>query len=280
MRPEIAVGLGGEWTRPTGHSARIPPVVTKGAGLLGQGREGWQAFIPNCVARWMVKSARYVSGRTLITGPSGSGKSTLARYFRKRGVNAVDGDEVRGLGGPVDLGGRPLRHVTKEQWRRIEDWRFFWNEAVLKRFLARNPNVVLFGASDNMFDLDSARLFDRRIFLRATWSVIRARLNSPARDNDWGRNDHPAQREWVRKATREWPVRAKARGFEFINAQWSPRRIFREVCGSTGCTSGSESGSAGSTSSKRPPRPPSSGNPVGPRRGPSRRADRPDRQRS
>jgi len=173
-------------------------------------------------------------GRILITGPSGSGKSTLCRIFRERGVNAVDGDEIRGLGGPVDLQGRPLRHITKDQWRRIEDWRFFWSEAVLKRFLARNSNVVLFGASDNMFDLDLTHLFDRRIFLRATWSVIRARLNGPTRDNDWGRDGQPAQREWVRKTTREWPAKAKACGFEFIDAELSPIRIFLQVCDTGG----------------------------------------------
>jgi adenylate kinase family enzyme len=173
-------------------------------------------------------------GRILITGPSGSGKSTLCLFFRERGVNAVDGDEIRGLGGPVDLQARPLRRITKEQWRKIEDWRFFWNEAVLKRFLAQNPNVVLFGASDNMFELDLAHLFDRRIFLRATWSVIWKRLNSPTRDNDWGRDGQPAQRAWVRKATREWPARAKACGFEFIDAEWSPARIFQEVCDRAG----------------------------------------------
>jgi hypothetical protein len=71
-------------------------------------------------------------------------------------VNAIDGDEVRGLGGPVDLQGRPLRCITKDQWRDIEDWRHYWKQAVLRRFLARNPDVVLFGASDNMFDLDLA----------------------------------------------------------------------------------------------------------------------------
>jgi hypothetical protein len=144
-------------------------------------------------------------------------------------VNAADGDEIRGLGGPVDLQGRPLRHITKEQWRRIEDWRHFWNEPVLKRFLARNPNVILFGASDNMFDLDLANLFDRRIFLRAKWSVIHARLNGPTRDNDWARDSQPAQREWVRKATHHWPIKAKACKFEFINAESSPARILRRV---------------------------------------------------
>jgi len=178
----------------------------------------------------MARSVRGPEGRILITGASGSGKSTLCRFFRGRGVNALDGDEVRGLGSSVDLQGRPLPRITKEQWGRIENWRFFWDEAVLRRFLARNPNVVLFGASDNMFDLDLAHLFDRRIYLRARWSVIRARLNDPNRDNDWGRDDQPAQREWVRKATREWPVSAKACGFEFINAELSPARIFRQVC--------------------------------------------------
>jgi adenylate kinase family enzyme len=170
-------------------------------------------------------------GRILITGPSGSGKSTLCRFFRERGFNAVDGDAVRGLGGPVDLRGRPLRTVTKDQWRRVEDWRFFWDEAVLERYLARRPDVVLFGASDNMFDLDLTRLFDRRFYLRASWSVIRTRLNNPTRDNDWGRDSQPAQRDWVKNATRTWPLRAKTCGFQFVDARLPPARIFRLVCG-------------------------------------------------
>jgi energy-coupling factor transporter ATP-binding protein EcfA2 len=177
------------------------------------------------------RETRGVTGQILITGPSGSGKSTLCRCLRERGVNAVDGDEIRGLGSPVDLRGRPLRHITKEQWRDIDDWRHFWKPAALKRFLARKPNVVFIGASDNMFDLDLSHLFDRRFYLHAKWSVVRARLNSPTRSNDWGRDSQPAQREWVRKATREWPVRAKACGFEFINAELSPARIYRQVCG-------------------------------------------------
>ncbi len=173
-------------------------------------------------------------GRILITGPSGSGKSTLCRFFRERGVNAVDGDEVRGLGRAVDLEGRHLRRITKEQWRRIEDWRFSWHEPTLRRFLARNPNVVLLGAADNMFDLDLAPLFDRRFFLRAKWSTIRARLDNTDRDNDWGRVSQPAQREWVKNAVREWPVTAKARRFEFINAELSPARILRQLGDSSG----------------------------------------------
>lgn len=170
-----------------------------------------------------------ISGKILIAGPSGSGKSTLARYFREHGVNAVDGDEVRGLGRAVDSEGRHLRRITKEQWRRIEDWRYSWHEPTLRRFLARNPNVVLFGASDDLFDLDLAHLFDRRIFLHTTWSVIRARLNSPTRDNDWGRDSQPAQREWVRRAVREWSGKARARGFEFLDATLSPAKILAWV---------------------------------------------------
>ena len=126
----------------------------------------------------------------------------------------------------MDLNGRRLSHVTHEQWERVEGWRFYWSETTLKRFLARNPNLVLFGASDNMFDLDLAPLFDRRVFLLAPWSVIRARLNRPTRDNDWGRDSQPRQREWVRNAVREWPARAHARGFEVVDASLSPDSIF------------------------------------------------------
>jgi hypothetical protein len=171
-----------------------------------------------------------LEGRILVTGPSGSGKSTLCRFFREQGAKAFDGDEIRGLGGPVDLRGHPLKRITKEQWRRVDEWRFFWSERVLERFLAGNPHVVLFGASDNLFDLPLARLFDRRVFLLATWPVIRARLNSSSRDNDWGRDSQPAQREWVRNATRAWPLRAKACGFEFVDAKLPPERIFRQLC--------------------------------------------------
>ncbi len=173
--------------------------------------------------------SRRISGRILVTGPSGSGKSTLCRFFREHGVNAVDADEIKGIGGPVDLRGRRLRRITKEQWKRVEDWRFHWSEAGLKRFLARNPHVVVFGAADNLFDLDLEDLFDRRIYLRVPWSVVRVRLNRLDRDNDWGRDSQPAQREWVRRATREWAVRAKARGFEFVDASASPARILAFV---------------------------------------------------
>jgi hypothetical protein len=89
---------------------------------------------------------------------------------------------------------------------------------------------VLFGASDNMFDLDLVRLFARRVFLRASWPVIRARLNDPSRDNDWGRDAQPAQREWVRRAVREWPRRARANGFEFVDAELAPIDILNRVC--------------------------------------------------
>lgn len=170
-----------------------------------------------------------VGGRILVTGPSASGKSTLTLYLRKHGVNAVDGDDVRGLGRPVDAEGRHLRRITKEQWRRIEDWQFHWHEPTLKRFLARNPDVILLGAADNMFDLDLAPLFDRRIYLKSTWSVISARLNSPTRDNDWGRSGQPAQREWVKRAVREWPARAKARGFEFVDATLPSSKILAQL---------------------------------------------------
>lgn len=169
-------------------------------------------------------------GRILVTGASGTGKSTLCRFFREQGVHAVDGDEVRGLGRPVDLEGRPLRRISKEQWRRIQDWRFFWDERALRRFLARSENVVLFGAADNVFDLDLAHLFDRRVFLRASWPVIRGRLNDPTRGNDWGRDEQPAQQEWVRRSTRDWPRRARSWGFEFVDAELPPAEILRRIC--------------------------------------------------
>jgi len=180
----------------------------------------------------MVGPRRHGTGRVLITGPSGSGKSTLARYFRGRGERAVDSedsDELRGLNRSVDLDGHPCR-ITKEQWRRAEGWQHFWDGPTLERFLTRNRNLLLFGASDNMFDL--AHLFDRRVFLQAGWSVLRRRLSHTIRDNDWG--SEPGQREWVRARARAWPTKARRAGFEFIDAKLPPERIFLQLCGPRG----------------------------------------------
>jgi adenylate kinase family enzyme len=173
----------------------------------------------------MEDASQEIRGRVLITGPSGSGKSTLSRYFKERGIHAVDADDVRGLCKWVDASGKP-RRLTKGEWRRYENVQFFWDEGRLRRFLSRNPDVILFGASDNMFDL--AHLFDRRIFLHANWTLIRARLNHPKRDNDWGQE--PAQRDWIKKTVGEWPKKARAAGFEFIDAALPPADAFQHVC--------------------------------------------------
>ena len=155
------------------------------------------------------------------------GKSTLARYFRERGENAFDsedGKELRGLNQSVDLAGRPLR-ITKDQWRRADEWQHFWHARTLARFLARRRNVLLFGAADNMFHL--AHLFDRRIFLRVSWSVLRERLRHPARHNDGG--SEPGQMERIRDRARRWPILARRAGFEFIDATLPPARIFAQI---------------------------------------------------
>lgn len=175
----------------------------------------------------MPRSSPNIRGRVLVTGTSWSGKSTLAKYFRGRGENAFDSegtDELRGLNQSVDFEGRPFR-ITKAQWRRADEWQHFWDEPTLARFLAPRKDVILFGASDNMFDL--ADLFDFRIYLKLNWMVLQTRLSHPSRENDWG--SEPGQMRWIRARAREWPRKARASGFSFVDASQSPARIYEVV---------------------------------------------------
>jgi hypothetical protein len=164
--------------------------------------------------------------RVLIVGPSGTGKSRLARYFQEKGRNAFDADEVPGLAGWTDLAGSP-KEISKEEWRTQEGVRWTWNAERMTELLRESEEIYLFGSSSNLYDfLD---LFDRRYYLRASEALISERLQSPGRDNDFGREE--PQRSLVLGSLPAEEDRARRVGFEFIDASLSPQAIFERICG-------------------------------------------------
>jgi AAA domain-containing protein len=169
-------------------------------------------------------SAKVVRDHVLITGPAGSGKSRLARYFRRRGRNAFDADEVPGLCFWVDRAGNP-KEVTPEEWRTMEGIQWFWSTTQLDELLRGAEEIYLFGSADNQYEFLSR--FDRRYYLRASSALISARLEDPRRDNDFGRG--PVQRELVLRSLPVEEERARKAGFEFLDASESPPDIFNAI---------------------------------------------------
>jgi hypothetical protein len=163
--------------------------------------------------------------RVLVTGPAGSGKSYLARYFRDQGRDAFDADEVPDLARLVDVDGKP-RKFSEGEWLAYEGLRWVWDAEVLNGLLAGREEVYLFGSCSNLYDF--VDLFDRKYFLDASRELIEARLLAPTRDHDFGRGE--AQRRFVFAELPLEVSRARAAGFNFVDASKSGSEIFGEIC--------------------------------------------------
>ncbi|MFD4143516.1 MULTISPECIES: AAA family ATPase [unclassified Streptomyces] len=123
-------------------------------------------------------------GVVLVLGVSGSGKSTLAVELGRRGLDAVDSDQV--LGRWVDGSGDPVRRPEAPDRTWLADHQWQWDRGDAERLLASATGTVFVcGQADNVTEFFG--LFDLVILLELDTPTMLKRLDDPARDNDFGR---------------------------------------------------------------------------------------------
>ncbi|KUL30979.1 hypothetical protein ADL15_23835 [Actinoplanes awajinensis subsp. mycoplanecinus] len=142
-----------------------------------------------------------------INGVSGSGKSALAAVLAGRGLPAIDADEDPALAGWVDEDGRPVAESqTDADWLRQHLW--VWHPERLDELIgapgsADAGTVYVCGNAAN--DAELWDRFARVVLLVVDEPTMLARLDDPARDNDFGRS--PDERalcvEWLPSFQRE-----------------------------------------------------------------------------
>ncbi len=163
--------------------------------------------------------------RVLITGISGSGKTYLARYFRRRSLNAYDGDAVHGLAKWVNGKGRAVSYPkdASQEWLSRNYW--VWSERRLRALLNCRRDVFVFGIPHNLYDI--VTLFNEAYYLKASRALIHKRLASRGRDNDFGKAPHQMRMilAWKNYADRQ----ARMAGLRFIDASLPPSRIMRAL---------------------------------------------------
>ncbi len=173
------------------------------------------------------------SNRILIAGPSGSGKTLLAKYFKERGVNAIDADGA-GIGIWCDKAGNefepaPGMEMSLGQWAFEMGLRWNWDPLKLKLLLDKNPEIYLFGNAYNIYYL--AGFFDRKYYLDADAGQILGRLisRSDSAMNHHGWGDTEEQRIVILNELEAEREKAEHAGFEFVQARLTPKQIFNII---------------------------------------------------
>lgn len=156
-----------------------------------------------------------------VTGVSGTGKSAVSRRLAARGHHAVSTDSLPGLCGWVDEQGNPAQLPPHPElaWLHCHHW--VWHPAVLDEALDRwrergAPVLFLCGNAANSLSL--AGRFDRRVMLHIDRPTMLARLDDPARGNEFGRIGESRRfmldhfEEWQRELVRNVDVVVDATG--------------------------------------------------------------------
>ena len=163
--------------------------------------------------------------KVLVFGPSGSGKTHISSELRKLGINAVDSDSIRDLSDWHDGQGKPVEYPLDADKEFLNNHSFLWDRKFLEDFLNKNPNIYIFGASGNIFDM--LDLFDKVYFLKVDSDLQKERLIHQSRENPMGKTEY--QRENAVRWGQELEKKAKDLEIEFIDANLSPQEIFKLI---------------------------------------------------
>ncbi len=151
----------------------------------------------------------------LILGVSGAGKSSLAAELSRRGLDALDSDDV--LGRWVDGAGLPVEPPSEPDrtWLVNNHWR--WDPGQVDELLDGSSGTTLFvcGSAENIMEFIDR--FDLVILLEVDISTMLRRLDDPTHQNDFGRTG--AARELLIEWAPEFQARMKELGASVVDAR-------------------------------------------------------------
>ena len=163
--------------------------------------------------------------KVLIFSPSGSGKTYLSSELKKLGINAIDADSINGLSSWYDGAGNKVKYPEDADEEFFNNHSFLWDRIFLEDYLSKNPDVYIFGASGNIFDM--LDLFDKVYFLKVEPDLQKERLLHQSRENPMGNTEY--QRENAVRWGQQLEQKAKNLGIEFIDATLSPQETFELI---------------------------------------------------
>lgn len=163
--------------------------------------------------------------KVLVIGPSGAGKTYLTDELGRFGLNTVDADTLEKLHSWYDGKGNKVEFPEDAGKEFLDNHSFLWDREFLVGYLKENPNVYLFGASGNVFDM--LGLFDKVYYLNTTAKVIDERLQYESRENPMGKTDY--QRRNAIKYAKELRAKANKLGLEFVDGTLTPKEIYEQI---------------------------------------------------
>ena len=163
--------------------------------------------------------------KVLIFGPSGAGKTYLSKELKKLGLNSVDADLIGPLNSWFDGNGKKVNYPEYADAEFLDNHSFLWDKDYLSKYLTTHPDIYLFGASGNIFEMFD--LFDKVYYLDVPDNVQNERLQHESRENPMGNTEYQRQNAiaWGNE------LRQKAKNLEitFIDTTKDTEDIYQEL---------------------------------------------------
>jgi hypothetical protein len=153
----------------------------------------------------------------MITGMSGAGKSTLAAVLAHRGLVSIDADDDPLLARSVDLDGNVVEDPAAPDFAWLARHSWAWNPDRLDALIRAAAPAMLYVCGGAANELELSDRFTQVFLLEMDEPTMLARLDSPGRDNDWGRIGDT--REYLRRRLPEYQDRLRAFGAIPIDAR-------------------------------------------------------------